>query len=66
MHIIQHAPPVDPRLEELRTQWEKELREKIAAERASRDAAEPTHAEKERSLFRSRWGSADRSRFDRI
>jgi hypothetical protein len=44
---VQQALPVDPRLEELRAQWEKELREKIAAERASRDAAEPTHAEKE-------------------
>jgi hypothetical protein len=42
------GPPVDPRLEEFRAQWEKELREKIAAERASRDADEPTHAEKER------------------
>jgi hypothetical protein len=44
---VQQAPPVDPRLEELRAQWEKELREKIAAERASHDTAEPTHAEKE-------------------
>jgi hypothetical protein len=45
---VQQALPVDPRLEEFRAQWEKELREKIAAERASRDTDEPTHAEKER------------------
>jgi hypothetical protein len=45
---VQQASPVDPRLEEFGAQWEKELREKIAAERASRDADESTHAEKER------------------